>query len=200
MHSVVLALVIADIALPPARRGSVPPQRLSCQLGCMARESSCRIGGLWPARWNLVKLAQSIRPPLWASYVNQNNAVEAVDQVRSRIDGLRDGLLDLHRMAAEVINEEYGDRPTREEPIWELAKMLASEMLEFADGLRAAFHTVEELEALAGADWTKSNGITSLHFLCPFFQELWSYVYFNVGRNVGSAGPPAPPNITFSPS
>ena len=32
--------------------------------------------------------------------------------------------------------------------------MLASEMLEFADGLRAAFHTVEELESLApGEEW-----------------------------------------------
>ena len=82
------------------------------------------------------------------------NAVEALDQVRSRIDGLRDDLLDLHRMAVEVINEDYGDRPTREEPIWELAEMLASEMLEFADGLRDAVHTVEELESLApGEDW-----------------------------------------------
>ena len=64
--------------------------------------------------------------------------------------------------------------------------MLASEMLEFADGLRTALHTVEELESsLPAQTGTKSNGITSLHFLCPFLQELWSYAYFNVGRNVG---------------
>jgi molecular chaperone GrpE (heat shock protein) len=81
-------------------------------------------------------------------------AVEAVDQIRSRIDGLRDDLLDLHRMAAEVINEDYDSRPAREEAIWELAEMLASEMLEFADGLREAYHAVEELESLApGEDW-----------------------------------------------
>jgi hypothetical protein len=39
-----------------------------------------------------------------------------------------------------VINEEHGDRPTREESIWELADMLASEMLDFANGLREAYH------------------------------------------------------------
>ncbi len=82
------------------------------------------------------------------------DAVETVDQIRYRIDGLRDDLLDLHRMAAEVINEDYGDSPAREEPIWELADTLASEMLEFANGLREAYHAVEELESLApGEDW-----------------------------------------------
>jgi hypothetical protein len=80
------------------------------------------------------------------------NAVDAVDQVRSRINGLREDLLDLHRMAAEVINEDYGHGPAREEPIWELADLLASEMLEFADGLRQACGAVEELESLAPAD------------------------------------------------
>ena len=81
-------------------------------------------------------------------------AVDAVDQIRARVDGLREDLLDLHHMAAEVINEDYGSRPAREEAIWELAEMLASEMLEFTDGLREAYHTVEELEALApGEDW-----------------------------------------------
>ncbi len=80
--------------------------------------------------------------------------VDAVDQIRARIDGLRDDLLDLHRMAAEVINEDYDSRPAREEAIWELAEMLASEMLEFVNGLREAYRTVEELESLAtGEDW-----------------------------------------------
>ncbi len=32
--------------------------------------------------------------------------MEAIDQIRHRIDGLRDDLLDLHKMAAEVINED----------------------------------------------------------------------------------------------
>jgi hypothetical protein len=31
--------------------------------------------------------------------VKQNNAVEAVDQLRSRIDGVQDGLLDLQPQA-----------------------------------------------------------------------------------------------------
>jgi hypothetical protein len=61
-------------------------------------------------------------------------AVDAVDQIRARINGLRDDLLDLHRMAAEVINEDYGSRPAREEPIWEVAEMLASEMLDSRTG------------------------------------------------------------------
>jgi len=82
------------------------------------------------------------------------DAVEAIDQIRSRIDGVRDGLLDLHRMAVQVINGDYDSRPAREEKIWEVAEMLASEMLEFADSLREAYHAVEELESLApGEDW-----------------------------------------------
>ncbi len=86
------------------------------------------------------------------------DAVKAVDQLRSRIDGLRDDLLDLHRMAAEVINEDYGNAPAREEPIWELAEMLASEMLEFANGLREPYRAVEELESLApGEDWEEEE-------------------------------------------
>jgi len=61
-------------------------------------------------------------------------------------------------MAAEVINEDYDTRPAREEPIWELAETLACEMLEFADGLREAHHTVEELESLApGEDWDEDE-------------------------------------------
>jgi hypothetical protein len=73
------------------------------------------------------------------------DAVNAVDQVLYRIDGLRQDLLDLHGMAAEVSNEDYGNRPAREESIWELAERLASEILEVAEGLEAACHTVEEL-------------------------------------------------------
>jgi hypothetical protein len=86
------------------------------------------------------------------------DGVEAIDQVRSRIDGLRDDLLDLHRMATEVINEDYGNGPAREEPVWELAEMLASEMLEFADGLKEAYRAVKELDSLApGEDWDEEE-------------------------------------------
>ena len=79
-------------------------------------------------------------------------AVDAVDQIRARIDGLRDDLLDLHRMAAEVINEDYDSRPAREEPIWELAEMLASEMLEW---YRREYggEAARQAEAEGSSDW-----------------------------------------------
>ena len=48
------------------------------------------------------------------------DAVDAIDLIRERADGLRQDLLDLHSMAAEVINEDGSRRVAREEPIWEL--------------------------------------------------------------------------------
>ena len=40
------------------------------------------------------------------------DVVNAVNQVRYRIDGLRQDPLDLHGMAAELINEDYGNART----------------------------------------------------------------------------------------
>ena len=55
------------------------------------------------------------------------DAVDAIDLIRYRIEGLRQDLLDLHGMAAEVINEDGLSRAAREEPIWELAEMISSD-------------------------------------------------------------------------
>ena len=79
------------------------------------------------------------------------DAIDAIDRIRYRIcaaDGLRQDLLDLHSMAHEVINEDYGSSSSRKEPIWELAEMLSGEVLEFSNDLRSAFDTLEELEEL----------------------------------------------------
>jgi hypothetical protein len=83
------------------------------------------------------------------------DAVEAIDQIRYRIDGLRDDLLDLHKMAAEVINEDPDGWTEREEPIWSMAEILASEILEFTTGLEQAYETLEQLETLIPGedDW-----------------------------------------------
>ena len=119
--------------------------------------------------------------------MNQNHAVEAVDQLRSRIDGLRDGMLDLHRMATEVINEDYGDRPTRGKNRSGNWRRCAPPRCWSSPTACAPRYTQSKnwRPSLPTQTGTKSNGITSLHFLCPFLQELWSYAYFNVGRNVG---------------
>lgn len=66
---------------------------------------------------------------------------------------MRQDLLDLHSMAHEIINEDYGgSSSSRKEPIWELAEMLSGEVLEFCDDLRSVFDTLEELERLSPAE------------------------------------------------
>ena len=80
------------------------------------------------------------------------DAVDAIDLIRYRIDGLRQDLLDLHSMAAEVINEDGLSRVAREEPIWELAEMISSDVCEFTDRLEQVYQTAEEMEKLAPRD------------------------------------------------
>ena len=80
------------------------------------------------------------------------DAVDAIDLIRYRIEGLRQDLLDLHGMAAEVINEDGLSRVAREEPIWELAEMISSDVCEFTDRLELVYQTAEELEKLAPRD------------------------------------------------
>lgn len=81
------------------------------------------------------------------------DAVDTIDLIRYRIDGLRQDLLDLHSMAADVINEEDGaNRVPREEPIWELAEMISSDVCEFTDRLEQVYQTAEEIEKLAPRD------------------------------------------------
>jgi len=81
------------------------------------------------------------------------DAVDTIDLIRYRIDGLRQDLLDLHSMAADVINEEDGSsRVVREEPIWELAEMISSDVSDFTDRLEQVYQTAEEIEKLAPRD------------------------------------------------
>jgi len=86
------------------------------------------------------------------------DAVDAIDLIRERADGLRQDLLDLHSMAAEVINEDGSRRVAREEPIWELAEMISSDVYEFIDRLEQVYQTAEELEKLAPLDdWDEDD-------------------------------------------
>lgn len=87
------------------------------------------------------------------------DAVDAIDLIRYRIDGLRQDLLDLHGMAADVINEEDGaSRTAREEPIWELAEMISSDVCEFTDRLEQVYQIAEEIEKLAPRDdWDEAD-------------------------------------------
>jgi hypothetical protein len=80
------------------------------------------------------------------------DAVNAIDLITYRIDGLRQDLLDLHSMAADVINEDGSSRVMREEPIWELAEMISSDIAEFTDRLEQVYQTAEEIEKLAPRD------------------------------------------------
>ena len=87
------------------------------------------------------------------------DAVDTIDLIRYRIDGLRQDLLDLHSMAADVINEEDGSsRVVREEPIWELAEMISSDVSDFTDRLEQVYQTAEEIEKLAPRDdWDEED-------------------------------------------
>ena len=73
---------------------------------------------------------------------------------------MRRDLLDLHSMAHEIINEDYGsNRALREETIWEWADTLAWEVLEFRDEQRSVYDTLEELGKLApDGDWEEGEG------------------------------------------
>ena len=74
---------------------SVPPQRLRVYGPRKFMQNRRALGG----EIEFGRIGTKHPAALWTSYVNQNNAVEAVDQLRSRIDGVQDGLLDLQPQA-----------------------------------------------------------------------------------------------------
>lgn len=86
-------------------------------------------------------------------------AVELIDRLRSRIcdpEGIRSELLDLHRMAMDLINEDPAEAstPEPESAIWSLATDLEFEISEYAEQLRELADLIEELSMLAPAeDW-----------------------------------------------
>jgi hypothetical protein len=84
--------------------------------------------------------------------------VDALDQMRSRLDGaegLRQELLVLHGMAHALLNG--ADLPVGSAsvaPIWELAEHLSSELLEGIEALKVAYETIDALTTLApGEEW-----------------------------------------------
>jgi hypothetical protein len=76
------------------------------------------------------------------------NAVDAVDQVRYCDDEIRTGILALHGMAMNLLNDNYGAGTPGEEPIDELAYRLTSELLECIEHLQKAYRAVRPLQFL----------------------------------------------------
>jgi hypothetical protein len=89
-------------------------------------------------------------------------AVDAIDDIRGRLDDLRKEILDLHSMAAAVINENHAcNHPSREEWIWELAGMVVADLEEFEDELGAARQSLQPLETLVPENYfEKLKGLT----------------------------------------
>jgi hypothetical protein len=87
------------------------------------------------------------------------DAVDMIDRLRNRIcdpEGIRSALLDLHRMAMDLINEEPAEtsEPEPEAAIWSLATDLEFEISEYGEQLRELANLIEELSMLAPAeDW-----------------------------------------------
>ena len=77
------------------------------------------------------------------------DAVEKVDAIRLRIDALREELLKLHKMAQELVDGEGVSGASADEPIWELADDISTEIWEWPEHLEFVCETVDELAALA---------------------------------------------------
>jgi hypothetical protein len=75
-------------------------------------------------------------------------AVDAVDQVRYRDDDLRQGILTLHGMAMNLINQDYSAGASSEESIGELADRLTGDILECIAQLEQAYEVIKPLETL----------------------------------------------------
>ena len=75
-------------------------------------------------------------------------AVDAIDQVRYRDDGLREDLLNLHGMAHNLINQDYSAGTPKDESIGELADRLTGDILECIAHLEQAYEAVKPLESL----------------------------------------------------
>lgn len=69
------------------------------------------------------------------------DAVDKVDEIRCRIDALRDELLKLHAMAHDLINRAGPDGPPPEYPIWELAEEISMAIWEWPGYLETVRET-----------------------------------------------------------
>jgi hypothetical protein len=79
------------------------------------------------------------------------DAVDAIDRVRYCADSLREGVMALHGMAMNLINDNFNAGTPGEEPISELAFRLTGDILECIAHLEKAYAAIRPLEAL-GAD------------------------------------------------
>lgn len=83
------------------------------------------------------------------------DAVGLIDDIRRRIcdpEGLRDELLELHRMAMAVVNENPTGLSATDEPIWSKATDLEFELSDYAAKLAEVAKLIEALSMLAPED------------------------------------------------
>jgi hypothetical protein len=76
------------------------------------------------------------------------DAVDKIDDIRCRIDDIRDELLKLHGMAHDLINDAGPDGPPPEYPIWELADEISMTIWEWPKYLDMVRHTVDQIATL----------------------------------------------------
>lgn len=77
------------------------------------------------------------------------DAVDRVDSIRCRIEGLRDELLKLHTMAHDLINDAGAGGPVSECPIWELAEEISIAIGEWPSDLESVSEVVNEMCTLS---------------------------------------------------
>jgi hypothetical protein len=82
--------------------------------------------------------ARCSKPPGQLQYLALLAAVDAVDQVRYRDDGIPEGIQALHGMAMYVINDNFSAGTPGEETIDELADRLTGDILDAIKHLEKA--------------------------------------------------------------
>ena len=76
------------------------------------------------------------------------DAIDKIDEIRGRIDDIRDELLKLHSMAHDLINDAGPDGPPPEYPIWELADEISMTIWEWPNYLKVVHDTVDQMVSL----------------------------------------------------
>lgn len=77
-------------------------------------------------------------------------AVQRIDQIRENIDLVRDGLMRLHSVADDLINNTgLATTLPGGAAIWELAEELSSTMADWPESIEEIVETLDELESLA---------------------------------------------------
>lgn len=77
-------------------------------------------------------------------------AVERIDQIRDKIDAVREDLMRLYSVANDLIHEAgSADLLPGDGSVWELAEELATTMADWPESIEEALDTLSDLEALA---------------------------------------------------